>query len=96
MISEQVKDLACKIGYFFSDKYGDKAENIVRNLMISDIVVDDQNHVIITTSRPGLLIGKKGTTIEALTIYLGQPIKIVEAKENLLDYLLGFTLAVDY
>lgn len=60
----------------------------VLNLMISKIEICDDT-IVISTSRPGLLIGKKGETINQLISFLKQKVKIIEV-ESINDHLLGF------
>ena len=44
----------------------------------------------ITTSRPGLLIGKRGSNIEELSDWLKKKVKIIEAKDDLNNYLIPY------
>lgn len=90
-ISEQIKEIANLIGDFYLNKNkGDyqKAAKEIYELQITDLCRLVDNIVVITTGRPGLLIGKKGDNIFALIDWLKRPIKIQEAEDSLLDYLI--------
>ncbi len=88
-----LQDIAQKIGEFFLEQSGkdyEVAEETIRNIWISKIELVD-GVVVITAVRVGLLIGKRGETIDALTKYLGlnMKVKIVE------DALLGWIMPAD-
>jgi ribosomal protein S3 len=44
--------------------------------------------ITITTERPGILIGKRGTNIDALEKFLGTKVKIIEDQDPLYHYLI--------
>jgi ribosomal protein S3 len=58
-----------------------------RKIEVDDIL---PNSVSITTARPGLLIGKRGINIDALTHYLGTKVKIIEEKDPLSSWLIPY------
>jgi ribosomal protein S3 len=90
MISEEVKSLARKIGQFYLEKNSGVyafAEKDILNLRILKIDLIENCVVLIELSRPGVLIGKRGENLYALSRFLEKPIKVVEAEENILDYL---------
>lgn len=92
MLSEEVKDVASRIGQFYLEKnHGDykAAEKEITDLRISEITVVN-NIASITTARPGLLIGKKGTNIDALNKYLQAEIRIIEDKVPLCYFLIPY------
>lgn len=104
----EADEIAADIGFFYHDtSVGDnikeKIENTttrISNLGIVSIDYKD-NEVIITLSRPGLLIGQYGSNINALTKYLQEKsknkvdkIKIVEQK--LPTFLYCFRADYDY
>jgi ribosomal protein S3 len=68
---------------------GQAIEKTMVDLRITKIELVN-NEVIVTTGRPGLIIGRKGETIDKLTLFLGKHVKIVEAEDNILDYLVPF------
>ena len=97
MLSQEVKDVAERIGQYYLEKnHGDYAstELEITSLHISEIQVDNSlAHSIaisITTARPGLLIGKRGTNIDALEKYLNTKVKIIEDKDPLHSYLIPY------
>jgi hypothetical protein len=92
-ISEEVKDIAAKIGLFVLQEsdgdYGKACEEVTR-LRINRLDIEEEGtarKLTIETSRPGLLIGKRGKRIEALQEYLGIHLCIVETQEHILDYI---------
>ena len=89
-IPEEVKDVAQNIGQFYLKKnngdYKATAQEILA-LRISKIEVAN-SEISITTGRPGLLIGKRGTTIDALSQHLKVKIKIFEDVDHLSFYLI--------
>lgn len=93
MISEEVKDIAHCIGQFFLEKneldYKAACAEIEK-LRINNLSIIDEQTIEIETSRPGLIIGRRGELIDKLSKYLKKEIKIVETKETLLDYLLPY------
>lgn len=98
MISEEVKEIACKIGQFFLEKneldYKAACLEIeklrINNLSIFSKRTNGETTIEIETSRPGLVIGRHGEQIDKLSKYLGVKIRLVETKETILDYLLPF------
>ena len=95
MLSDQVKDIASKIGAFYLRKNnGDytATEKEIVDLRIMKIEVAVNKAVVITIGRPGLLIGKRGTNVDALSKFLQTEIKIIEDMDNLHSWL----VPVDY
>lgn len=98
MISEEVKDIAHRIGQFFLEKneldYKAACAEIeklrINNLSIYEKRTNGKTTIEIETSRPGLVIGRRGEQIDKLSKYLGVEIRLVETKETLLDYLLPY------
>jgi len=95
MIPDKVKEAARNIGAFYLQKnHGDfkAAELEILKLQISSISVDDKLpnsvSIAITTGRPGLLIGKRGENIDALTKFLGTQVKVIEDRDPLSSYLI--------
>lgn len=99
--TEEEKMILCNIGHFYVHKYIEKnkdgnlekaykdAYDELKILNIKRIIVKE-NTIILYTNRPGILIGAKGSNIEALEHYLennkiNKKIKIVE--ERLDDHL---------
>lgn len=83
-VSEPVVDACHKIGAYFLAKFdGDYVKSIdhVYDLRIEKVEVS-KDAVTITTSRPGLLIGRMGKDYEGLCGYLKIKIKIVESREE--------------
>jgi len=92
MISHEIAIISGLIGQFYLHKNNDdyeKAGDEVKNLFITDIQVDETT-VSITCSRLGLLIGKRGENIGNLEKFLNKKVKIFEAKDNLLNYLIPY------
>jgi ribosomal protein S3 len=92
-MNQQIREIAIKIGRFYlmrSNNDYEVARFKLLNLMITNIDIDDTVRVVITTGRPGLLIGPKGKWIDELINYLGVPIKIVESNNNLYDWLIPY------
>lgn len=92
MISQELKDIADKIGRFFLQEYcgdKDKTREFLQQLQIQDIAIED-GKIAITTSRPGLFIGRRGRNIERLVGFLGRNIIVKEAKECWYDCLTQF------
>ena len=58
-------------------------------MRITDIELGYDDAIVIHTSRPGVLIGKRGTNIDALIKFLGVEVRIVES-DNWLDYLVPY------
>ena len=89
MLSNEVKEMASKIGCFYLQKHDDDYERTAAHIELRISKIDVQeNCVTITTARPGLLIGKRGQNIDALTQHLGMAIKIIEEEDPLLQYLI--------
>ncbi len=91
MLSEQVQNIAREIGLFYLEKNGGdfkKTEEEIGILQISKIEIGNPDRiVIITTGRPGVLIGKRGQNIEALEKHLSRKIHIIEDMDSIYDYL---------
>lgn len=92
------KDIARAIGYFYFERENkDEGEAIeaIKNLQIHKIEYTD-GVVIITLSRPGLLIGKKGENITSLVEYLKKEFKDMKEirikEDNILYHLYAFDL----
>jgi ribosomal protein S3 len=82
-------EIASQISSFYLRKYNfntEAANAMIESLRIFDIK-KEEGVIEIHTSRPGLLIGKKGSNIDGLTVHLGSPIKIVEV-QSLSDLML--------
>ena len=82
------QEIAMKIGQYYLKKnnYDFQATAVeLEKLRITDIAFSGDK-VTISTSRPGLLIGLRGRTIEALTEYLGVKIHLIESS-HWLDWL---------
>ncbi len=101
MLPEKVREYARSIGEFYLKKHDgnySRACEAVEKLQITKLEVIytvDSTHpegaretVVITTARPGMLIGKKGTNIDELSQHLNAHIKIVEEEDHLLYYLM--------
>lgn len=93
MYSKKVKDVAERIGEFYLHKnngdYSKTAKEIVE-INFTKLEVTEDDVVIITTSRPGLLIGKKGENIVGLQLFLSKDTKIVEEMEPLNDLIIPY------
>jgi ribosomal protein S3 len=105
--TKQEKEIISKIGRFFLERNLKKSDNEtkvhqvylqtrkeIQILGITRIVLTSDNEIEIHLDRPGLLIGKKGEQINALSKYMEQyginKIQILE--DNLFEYL----IPVDY
>jgi KH domain len=90
-LSNAVREYAMMIGQFYLKKndgdYIATAEE-VDSLRISKIEVTDDGSVAITTALPGMLIGKRGTNVDALREHLKANIKIIEEEDPLFPYLI--------
>jgi hypothetical protein len=92
MLSERVQEIAKQIGQFYLKKHsGDyaAAEKEIRSLDIQRIV-DTTTLVVVELTRPGILIGLKGSNIIALEDFLGKKIHIIEAMDSLLNHLIPY------
>lgn len=94
-LPDKVREVASRIGAFYLQKNsGDyKATELeIMKLRISKIDVDDRLphsvSIAITTARPGLLIGKRGQNIDALTSFLGTNVKVIEDRDPLSAWLI--------
>jgi ribosomal protein S3 len=79
------------IGEFYLKKHAndyEKTREDLRNLLISDVICA-YDVVIIKTSRPGLLIGKKGENITALEKHLEKRVAVVEVN-SFSDWLMPY------
>lgn len=89
MISQEVREVAKMIGLFFLQKNGGDMAAALGELLaslITDIKIEDRT-VVIFTSLPGRLIGKRGETIAQLSTVLAKEIKIVEVPDNIYFHL---------
>ena len=89
-LSEEVKEAAAAIGAFYLQKNnGDyiATEKEITAMRISKIEVI-KKAIHITVARPGLLIGKRGTNIDALETFLDTKIHIIEELDPLYNYLI--------
>ena len=89
MLDNETKETAAIIGQFFLKKnnydYIATAKEL-ESLRINDLTVMYER-IVIHTSRPGMLIGSRGSQISELSEWLGKKLHIVETKETILDYL---------
>lgn len=89
-LSEEVKDVAEKIGLFYLKKNNGNfsaAEDEIINLQIVEIEVNE-SEIIITASRVGLLIGRRGENLDALVAHLQKKVKLREEENCLLRHLI--------
>lgn len=95
MLSEQIKNIAEEIGYFYllknNNDYSATADELIA-LRLNKIEVKN-DMVFLETSRPGLIIGKRGENFKQLEDYLKETISfstlyVVESKDDLLYYLI--------
>lgn len=78
---QNTRDIGLVIGNYFLSYFENdyqKTGDYIRDLSITDIQ-DNGNIIVISTSRPGLLIGRKGIHIEGLTKTLNKKIEIIES-----------------
>lgn len=76
-----LQGIAARIGLYFLEQNKEdynKTREFIRDLDILDIQEDGEK-ISISTSRPGLLIGRKGKNIDGLTELFGKKIHIIEA-----------------
>lgn len=93
-IGEKEQNILRTIGYFYHDTYApdtNKAYQCIRDLGIHKIIIED-NIIYICLESPGLLIGLKGSNIEALQNYLSKNniegrLSIIEVQRHPMDYL---------
>lgn len=78
--AKELQNIGSQIGRYYLKKNDNNYEATrteIENLKIVNVqLVDDQ--IIISTARPGLLIGRKGMNIENLQTYLGKKLSIQE------------------
>lgn len=94
MLSKEVRNIANHIGEFYLAKNNgdiDKTNDELERLRLNRIELSSEA-IVLVTSRPGILIGKRGENITKLIEYLAGPypekkVKIVEDMDDLL-YLL--------
>lgn len=89
MISQEVKEIAQKIGMFYLEhNKGDYklAKEAIENIGFTEIKIVQT--CIITARKVGLLIGKKCCNIEALEKHLGMVIKPIETNDQITDYII--------
>ncbi len=82
-------NLAGDIGHFFllkNERSYHECHKEIDSLHITGLDIID-GKAVITLSRPGLLIGRKGEQIEKLAKHLGMPIYVKETENRVLDYL---------
>ena len=93
-MTEKQKELAEQIGLFYLAKNGGdyiKTREEIERLGIKDIL-PVKDIAIIWTTRPGLLIGKRGKNILALEYFIHYKIHIIEEMDDILDYLIPIEL----
>ena len=81
--SQNLVDIATLIGLFFLEKNEhnyEKTATEIQTMGICDVSENSDGSILIKTSRPGLLIGRKGTTIEGLSKFIKRKIDIEEVK----------------
>lgn len=94
MLSKEVRDAAESIGQFYLERNQNdykKTEREILGLEISKLEVTE-DCVTITTSRPGLLIGKRGETVSNLEKFLNRKVNIVEDRDPLSSWLIPYPL----
>lgn len=92
MIPPNIQEIASLIGQFFlrENKHDYEATaKFITELRINRLELVD-GKLLIETSRPGLLIGRYGETIEKLEAFLGMKIHIEETMQHLLDFLIPY------
>jgi ribosomal protein S3 len=101
MTSLEVQDIARKISLFYLNKKKNPylANEEIAKIGISSIEIKSKivghwfskkfqdDVVIITCARPGLLIGRKGSNIEELQSFLQKKISIIEDKDSIFIHL---------
>lgn len=90
MFTDREIDVLRQIGVFFLNENGGcyhKTEQLIQKIGIAEIMLIG-NKLTLTVKRPGLLIGRRGVTIDKLQDHLGLEIRLVEVKEDILDYLI--------
>lgn len=90
MLTTEVKAVAQRIGEFFLQRNEgnyEKTRKQLETMRIQEILCPEPQKITIKTSRPGLLIGRRGTVIDALTKHLDLHVHIEEITECLYDYL---------
>jgi ribosomal protein S3 len=93
MLSKPIRDVAETIGQFYLQKNnGDYAATAQEIANLRIVKLDPTgDSVSITTGRPGILIGRRGITIIALSKFIHEKmqlkIKIIEDTDNLQDCL---------
>ncbi len=95
MLSNEVREVAQSIGQFYLKKNGgdiEKANQEIEALRITKIEVGENCVALITIERPGLLIGRMGTNIDALTQHLSslcpKGIRILEESDPIGSWLM--------
>lgn len=92
MLTQEVRDIAQKIGQFYLQKYDNDyqlAEQELIRLQITKIEVEPEM-VRITLARPGILIGRRGINIENLTKFLGVKVFIIEDQDPIYSWLIPY------
>lgn len=90
MLDNEIREVASAIGQFYLQKNsGDyqAAEKEIHSLLISKIEVT-HNSVSVTTGRPGLLIGRMGRNVDALSKFLKKEVRVIEDMDPLAYYLI--------
>jgi hypothetical protein len=99
MLANEVVDVAKKIGLFYLEKNlndYDKTYDELLSLQITNLDVID-NWVVITTARPGQLMGKRGENIDGLSLHLSPlKINIVEESNSFIDVMMPVDPDTDY
>lgn len=99
-VEEKEEHVLREIGWFYHNLYSNdlnEAFESIKNLGIYKVVVDEDT-IYICLERPGLLIGVKGSNIEALEKHLkeakiNQNIQVIEVRRSRLDILTSWQYA---
>jgi KH domain len=100
-LSDKTKEACHNIGGFYYEKNKFNVEEAYDELKLVNItkVHYDDETIVIECSRPGILIGSKGSNIEALKEYLtkafGKEIKISIVENETMTYLTWFNIEPD-
>jgi hypothetical protein len=97
IVTDEIRDILARIaGFYMSKSHAESqaevvqaAEREITALRLHNVRLSpDKKSVIISLSRPGLLIGKLGTNISALEKFLGLSVHIDE-RDNATDHILN-------
>ncbi len=102
IVTDEVRDILARIAGFYMNKNHAEsmleadvsavvqaAEREITALRLHNVRLSpDKKSVVISLSRPGLLIGKQGTNISALEKFLGLSVHI-EERDNATDHILN-------